>query len=128
MGTIEDVAALFTVQTAVYWGPGTPDGEGGRVWPDPVEIDCRWDEVTKLVVSGQTSGKPGEEVVAHATVLVNIDLKYGGFLFLGDLDDLGSAEEENPMTVSGAHRIIRWEKIPMVFETDDFVRMAYLGA
>ncbi len=52
------------------------------MWPDPVEIDCRWDEVTKLVVSGQTSGKPGEEVVAHATVLVNIDLKYGGFLSL----------------------------------------------
>jgi len=127
MGDIEDVIAEFIVQTAVYWAPGADDGYGGKAWGTPVEVACRWDETTKLVITSQAGIKPGEEVVAQAKVLVNTDLEYGGYLLLGSLDDLDSAEEADPMTVEGAWRIIRWEKIPMVFETDDFVRTAYLG-
>jgi len=122
MGDIEDVIAEFIVQTAVYWAPGAEDGYGSKVWGTPVEVDCRWDETTELVKNNN-----GEEVIAKASVLVNDDLKEGGYLLLGSLDDLDSAEEADPMTVEGAWEIISWKKIPMVFATDDFVRTAYLG-
>jgi len=123
MGDIEDVVAEFIVQTAVYWGPGTNDGYGSKVWPDPVEVLCRWTDKTEIVQSDN-----GEEAVSSANALVNDDLEYEGYMFLGTLDDLDSSEEDNPMTVDGAWRIIRWQKVPMVFETDDFVRTAYLGS
>jgi len=47
-------------------------------------------------------------------------------LFLGDLDDLDSAEEADPMSADGAYEIQRFEKTPAIRSTTQFTRVAYL--
>jgi hypothetical protein len=107
-------------QKAVYWGNPTPDGYGGFSYDDPVEIDCRWVNTNEVVVDAK-----GDEIVCHATVQVKQDLDEQGLLYLGELDDLDSAEEDNPRTVLGAYSIKRFDKIPTIKGTR-FYRRAYL--
>lgn len=107
-------------QTAVYWGNPTSDGYGGYTWDDPVELDCRWTQVTRLVKDAN-----GKEVVSGASVQVDQDVDLDGYLFLGDLDDLDSSEEADPTTVSGAYKILAFDKTPTV-KADAYFRMAYL--
>ena len=109
------------VQTAVYWGNPTPDGYGGTTYDDPVEISCRWDETINIIRNNQ-----GEEVVSKAETLVTQDVDENGMLYLGELDDLDSAEEESPETVNGTWKIIRFDKTPLFRSTDEFVRTVYL--
>jgi len=117
--SIEKFIEKVSVQTAVYWGSPTNDGYGGKTFADPVEIDCRWEDRTDVL---RTSA--GNEVVSKAKVLVTQDLDEEGFLYLGELDDLDSAPI--PSEVDGAHKIVRFDKIPMIKKTDEFVRIVYL--
>lgn len=119
--SIIDFIEEVCVQTAVYWGNPTPDGYGGMTYADPVEIDCRWDDVAKVV-----SDAKGKEIITAAQVLVTQDLDLEGVLFLGLLDDLDSAQEDNPMTITGAYSIKRFDKTPLFESTNEFVRKAYL--
>lgn len=109
------------VQTAVYWGNPISDGYGGMAYDDPVEIKCRWDEVINLVINNN-----GIEVVSKATVMILQDVDENGYLFLGTLDDLDSAGEENPSEVDSVWKIIRFDKTPLFQSTDEFVYKVYL--
>ena len=108
-------------QTAVYWGAGQPDGFGGTTYPDPVEISCRWDDVTELV-----RDSAGEEVASKAEVLVLQDLEVGGFLYLGQLSEIDSSNYDSPGSVDGAFEIIRFDKNPSLGSSTEFCRVAYL--
>lgn len=118
---IEDFVKDVCVQTAVYWGNPTPDGYGKMTYDAPVEIACRWDNVSKLITAAN-----GDQIVCSAIILVTQDVDNQGMLYLGTLDDLDSAQEADPSTVEGAYEIKRFDKTPMIFETDEFVRKAYL--
>jgi hypothetical protein len=107
-------------QTAVYWGNPASDGYGGYTWDDPVEIDCRWVRRTRLVKNAQ-----GKEVVSNASVQVDQDVDLDGYLYLGDLDDLDSDEEANPMKVDGAYKILAFDKTPTILG-EAYFRIAYL--
>ena len=120
---IEKFLLSISVQTAVYWANPTKDGFGGHSFDDPVEIAVRWQSTQKLVMGDQ-----GVETLSVAEVIVNQDVVPGEYLFLGELTDLDSDEEDDPKAVTGAYRIIAFEKIPMIKKTDEFVRTAYLGA
>ena len=125
---IEKFIQKVCVQTAVYWGNPQPDGYGGITFDDPVEISCRWDckrrkEIPSLMV---VSGGGTEMIVSIAEVLVTQDVDVGGYLYLGDLDDLDSSEQDDPKSVEGAYEIRRFDKIPMIKSTTEFVRKAYL--
>jgi len=109
------------VQTACYWGNPQPDGYGGTVYDDPIEISCRWDETINVVKNYQ-----GEEVISKAEILLTQDVDKEGLLYLGDLDDLDSAEEENPKTIDGAWKIIRFDKTPLFQSSTEFIQKAYL--
>jgi len=109
------------VQTAVYWGTPTPDGYGGFTFADPIEVKCRWDDKTQMVVDFK-----GKEVVSKAQLIVLDDLDLQGLLYLGSLDDLDSTEETDPSTVEGAYEIIRIEKNPEFASTTDFIRQVFL--
>jgi len=109
------------VQTAVYWGAPVPDGYGGYVYADPIEISCRWGGKTQLVI-----GNNGEQVVSKAEVLVTQDLDENGYLYLGTLDDLDSDEAENPEKIKGAAKIIQFSRNPLFRSTSEFVMVAYL--
>ena len=115
---IERVIQKFTVQDAIYWDEPTPDGYGGMDYGMPKEIKCRWEDKVQVVI-----GADGKEITSGAELLVNIDLDLEGRVMLGTLDDVGSGD--TPVDL-GAREIIRFEKIPMVMQTDDFVRKAYV--
>ena len=123
---IERVIQKFCVQTAVYWGSPQEDGMGGFTFADPVELSpptngVRWEEKTQLVVTAK-----GAEETSDAEIMVCSDLDVDGYLYLGELDDLSTAEKADPMIVDGARQIISKSKTPMVFSTTEFVRKVYL--
>ena len=121
---IEDLIARFCVQTAVYWGTPVADGYGGKTFADPVEISCRWEDRVEKI-STITTSKLGEEIISKAQVFTTQDVEELGWLFLGDLDDLDSDEEADPMTVDGAYEIKRFDKTPAMRSTTEFSRVAY---
>lgn len=108
-------------QTVVYWGNPANDGYGGRTFDDPVELDCRWSDKQDLFIDID-----GQEKRSEAVVWVESDVVVGGYLYLGDLDDLSSAEEADPFEVTNAFEIRRFEKVPSV-KADQFVRKAWLS-
>ena len=118
---IEKVVRRFAVQVAVYWGNPQNDGYGGFTFDDPVEVACRWEGKTAMEMS-----LDGSSQVSVTSVLLTQDVDLNGYLYLGTLDDLDSDEAEDPMKVDTAYIIKRFDKIPMVRKTDEFVRTAWL--
>jgi hypothetical protein len=118
---IEKFLEKISVQTAVYWGSPTNDGYGGITYDDPVEISVRWENTTKLITIAD-----GQQYTCLAEVIVNQDVDVNGYLYLGVLDDLTESEQSDPKSVEGAYRIKRFDKIPMIKKTDEFVRKVYL--
>lgn len=107
-------------QTAVYWGTPTPDGTGGYTYDDPVEIRVRWEERQELFIDAA-----GREVRSSAVVRPLQDLDMNGYLYLGDLDDLSSADEGDPQGLAGARPIRGWAKSPTA-RGGAYVRKAWL--
>jgi len=125
---IESFMIRTCKQTAVYWGAPISDGYGGLTHNDPVEISCRWQEKTE-VINTLGGGKKGEELVSNAQVFTTQDVVEEGYLFLGDLDDLGdvtSNADNDPEGVDGAYKIIKFEKSIAAGSINQFVRKAYL--
>jgi len=110
-------------QTAVYWGSPTKNGQGGYTYDDPVEIDCRWLNRTKVIQG--TMGQPGKEVISVAQVRVDQDVDLNGYLYLGELTDLDAGERSDPSTVSTSFIIKQFDKIPTI-KGDLYFRKVYL--
>ena len=121
---MESFIARLCVQTAVYWGNPTGDGYGGKTFADPVEISCRWEDIVENI--NRVGARLGEEIVSMAQVYVTTDVEEQGYLFLGTLDDLDSDEEADPTTIVKAYMINRFDKIPVLRSTTEFLRKAYL--
>ena len=118
---LENFISRLCVQTAVYWGSPVDDGYGGMTFADPVEISCRWEDTLEVI-----SDAKGNEVVSRSAIYVTQDVDERGYLYLGTLDDLDSGEEADPITIEKAYEIKRFEKIPALRRTDDFLRKVYL--
>jgi hypothetical protein len=124
---IEKVEARFCVQTAVYWGNPQPNGYGRYTFDEPVELvpptnGVRWERKGHVEFN-----EKGDIVLSIAQVLVLQDVDELSYLYLGTLDDFESGQDlSNPLTIDGAYVIRRFDKIPMVRKTDEFVRIAWL--
>jgi len=115
------------VQTAVYWGNPVEDGYGVKTYDAPREIKCRWTEKNRIIYNTL-----GNEEVSKADVLVVEDLDIDGYIYLGFLMDLEDpnnnyAVSSNPMTISGAHKIIAIDREPLYRSATEFVKTLYLG-
>ena len=119
--SIEKMISRNCPQTAVYWGTPVNDGQGGKTYADPVEIDCRWELNQQLF-----TGDEGESVLSIAIIYPTQDVDNNGMIFLGDLDDLTAAEEADPSSVEEAYTIRGFAKIPTLTSTTEFLRKAYL--
>lgn len=114
-------------QSAVYWGNPQDNGYGGFTYDDPVEIKCRWEDMHQVVTATN-----GEEVVSRAVVYVDIDLEENGVIYLGTMEDLIESSGESsgeiiPTNIEkGACIIRRWEKVPALNSSTEFIRTAYL--
>jgi hypothetical protein len=124
MGIIQFIEKVC-VQTAVYWGNPRPDGHGGTIFDAAVEIACRWDSKVELIGDKGTTAT-GKVVVSKAQLLVTQDVQEQGWVYLGILDDLNSAQIGDPKEVDGAYEIKAFEKVPLFRSTSKFVRKAYL--
>lgn len=126
---IEKVAKRFCVQTAVYWGSPINDGFGGFTFADPVEIKCRWEDKAEVNIGWLSTGFPSNLILSKASVMVLQDLDLQGYLYLGSLSKLSTDYDgaiPDPIEIQGAYIIHRFDKVPMVRKTDEFVRIAWL--
>lgn len=95
-------------QTAVYWANPQSDGFGGRTFDDPIEVSVRWEDRQELFINAS-----GQEETSKAVVHLAQDVDLGGYLYLGTLADLSSAEEGDPFASGVASYEIRgFRKIP----------------
>ena len=126
MGEIERVVELFTKQKCVYWGNPTSDGAGGFTFDEPVEIDCRWEDKQEL-----KEDWVGNRFSSQSSVLVNQDIDRQSYLANSTLVALQAIattkgyDINNPRDFPDVFIVRQFEKIPMVFEDDDFVRTAF---
>lgn len=107
-------------QIAVYWGSPNETGDGGKTFADPIEIDCRWEDIKQVVLDAK-----GNEITSRALIFVLQDVDEEGMLYLGILDDLDSAEAEDPMSIDTAYVIKRFQKTPSL-DGSGYLRKAYL--
>ena len=112
-------------QTAVYWatqrtesGGFAFDEYGLPQWTDPVEIECRWDDLSEQFIDAV-----GTLQVSRSLVYVDRDMIPGEVLFLGELTDLTS--EDDPKSNEGAWEIRKFERNPNLRNTE-MLRTAYL--
>ncbi len=124
---IEKVEKRFCVETCVYWGNPVNDGYGGFTFDDPVEIMCRWEDMTEVNLGWFSQGYPANIQLSKASVMVLQDVDLQGYMYKGTLDDFDSTvDTSKPITIRGAYLIHRFDKIPMVRKTDEFYRVAWL--
>jgi len=107
-------------QKAVYWGNPQQKGFGGFVFDDPVEIRVRWENRVEVYLDST-----GNKAIAQSVVYLTQRVDVTGYLYLGELSEIGSAEEGNPEIVEGAFRILGYQKIPNLKATA-FERKAWL--
>ena len=112
-------------QTVVYWplasldsGGDDFDDYGQPVVTDPVELSCRWEDVSEEFV-----GADGTRLLSHAKVYVESDVAVGGILMLGEIDDI--TDSDNIKENDGAWEIKRFDKLPNLKNTE-FLRTAWL--
>ena len=106
-------------QTAVYWAPSGIDDFGRPTWDDPVELDCRWEDVAEEFIDAA-----GERQLSAAKVFVESDVEVHGVLMLGELTDLESGAD--PLEHEDAWEILKFAKIPNLRATE-YLRTAFLG-
>jgi hypothetical protein len=128
--SIESFIKKVCVQTAVYWGNPKSNGTGGNTYDTPIEIKCRWDYKTRMVL-----GANGLQINTDVDVLVTVDLVLGGFLFLGTLEDLDDSSipldsgqtYPTPDQVEKAYGILTVSKVSMIKSLTQFVRTVSLS-
>jgi hypothetical protein len=100
-------------QDAVYWGTPSPDGFGGATFASPIEITVRWEDSNIQFMSPD-----GNVELSKAVIFAGQDVVIGGWIFLGTLDEVGSANQDDPQLVDGASEIRAFNKTPNIKGTD----------
>lgn len=126
---IEKIIEKFCVQTAVYWGNPVNDDFGRFTFAPPIDIKCRWEDKTETDIGWTSTGFPGNLRLSKSQLLVTQDLEIKGYLWRGTLAEAQSLYPDKintPEKIPGSYQIHRFDRIPMVFKKDEFVRTVYL--
>ena len=94
-------------QKAVYWGTPVTDGYGKLTFSVPVEIDVRWEDKMELFLTFN-----GKEKLSQAVIYSETDMDIDGYLYLGLLSELSTAEKTNPLLEVTAYPIKQFKKSP----------------
>ncbi len=130
MGAIERYINKIAVQTAVYWGNPQNDGEGGFTYDNPVEIFCRWVDISQQISTSPIND--GTIIVSRATIYTNEVLSIEGVLFLGTLEDIELYAESSgdmsihPKLVPNTFQIKRIGQTPELRSSTSFLRVYYI--
>lgn len=96
-------------QKAVYWPCEGYNAYGQPVLGTPVEITCRWQDVTVVF-----KNEKGEDQTSKAQIFVDRDVVVNGRLWRGLLVDAPA----NPITDRTTVTIQRFEKLPNLRATE----------
>ncbi|KKN42007.1 hypothetical protein LCGC14_0717670 [marine sediment metagenome] len=109
-------------QTIVHWGDPTFDEYNKPTWDSnwPEEILARWENRTDKFI-----GPQGKEELSQAVVYTTETIALNGFLFLGALNDLDSAQD--PTTQAGAYQVRRVENVTDFKNTKTTLYKVFLG-
>ncbi len=107
-------------QRAVYWGDPEKDGYGKLTFTAPVEIAVRWESKQELFINQE-----GKEERSQAKVWAPTAFAMEGYLFLGGLDDLSSAEKADPQVLASAFMIKGSSNIPDI-NGNEFVQKVWM--
>lgn len=128
MSGIQKFITKLCVQPAVYWTNPVNDGQGGKTFDTPYEINCRWEDISEVV-----SDSFGKSIVCRAKVLVTQELVEEGYLYLGTIASVlvlvasdSTKVLTNPLTFDTAYEIKRVVKVPEIFSTVNFVHTVFL--
>jgi hypothetical protein len=102
-------------QKAMHWVAGAKDGFGVVTFAEPAEIDVRWEDQQVRFINAE-----GNEDVSEAVVYTNASIAQGDYLFLGDEDDLDSAQDA--LSQDGAYRVERVQDLPNFNNTGSLKR------
>lgn len=108
-------------QTCVYWPPSDSadfDDYGQPVAGQPVELNCRWSDEAEEIINPD-----GTALTSNTKVMVSSDVKPGGVLMLGTLEDV--EDLITPKNNIGAYEILSFRKVPN-FRCTEFMRIARL--
>ena len=116
-------------QVAVYWSAGVEDGYGSKVYGEPVELLCRWEEKNQLIRLDD-----GSEISSRALAYVLQDVELEGMMYLGTLESLydsynvdsSAGAVDDPKSYDGAWVIKKVEKSPTLGSTTVFYRKVWL--
>lgn len=109
-------------QTIVYWGNPVPDGYGGYTFDDPIELECRVEEVTEVIRSTMD-----EEIISRATVYMDRRLDRGGYVWVGTLDDSEIESAMDPRELVDVMVVLANERVPRLTVSDQFMYKSYLN-
>ena len=105
-------------QKAVYWRrAGGYDNYGQPAYDSPVEIGCRWEDVSEEYFDSE-----GEKAVSDSHVYVDRDMEVGDVLLLGELE---SGIADSPFDNDDVATVKKFEKTPDLRATE-FLREVYL--
>jgi len=120
-------------QNAIYWPPATPNDFGRASHGSLTELviipdgggnyRVRWEAKTKEFLDTQGTTRRSNAVVYCPVLPGGTEVSVGGFLWLGDRNDL--TDESDPNNNEGAYEIRRFDKTPNLKATE-FLREAYL--
>lgn len=121
MSGMADMLTRNCPQVCVYWGTPNPDGYGGYIWAEPVELACRWEDKEQLIRLDD-----GNQISSRAIVYVLQDVDLEGIMYLGTLALLTALEEDDPESIDKAYVIKKFEKSPVLGSTTEFMRKVWL--
>jgi|WetSurMetagenome_2_1015567.scaffolds.fasta_scaffold549860_2 hypothetical protein len=102
-------------QKCVYWAITGINGYGEPIFGDPVELSCRWENKTELIID-----KEGREVGSTSVVYPSSMVSLGGYLYLGLLEDLDSLTLNDPRLLANAQEIRGVAMTPDLYGTWEF--------
>lgn len=107
------LATKVAKQAVVYWAAIGVDDFGSPEYDDPIQINCRWEDVSEEFIDPN-----GDREISRAKLIVDRDLTLKGVVWLGALVDVRDAAD--PKANDGA-----WE-IRMVKKTPDIRAKRFL--
>ena len=99
-------------QKAVYWALKASDGYGGWTYENPVEINCRWEDVREEKMDAE-----GNLIQTSATVYADRELGLNGMVYRGELDG-AVTNEPQAMDPHLVHKICKVERLPNLRNTE----------
>lgn len=96
-------------QDVTYWGRPTDDGLGGKTFPSPVLLKCRWQQKAELFRDAEAN-----EAASSAVVYISEPVQTEGWLALGD--HIGTAD---PRNVEGAYEVRQTGASPNLRQTEE---------